>query len=165
VAATEETGATDRQRQRLNALGYAYGELDRHKRAERLHRLFFFGFQAITIVSAAIATVMAVADPEDVSAVWRAVPAAIATLGASVLAAFQFRGAWRRHVSAARNLTYEIMKFENEVREYRRTEPRPEAFGVDMFLERVDAISRAGHQEPETPEAEPTAPLPEPPET
>jgi uncharacterized protein DUF4231 len=154
--AVSEGAHPQRNGQRDRALRYAKGELARHRSAERWHRAFFVVFQVVTIVSAATATVLAVADPNDVPSVVRAIPAAIATLGAAVLAAFGFRNAWRRHLSAARNLTYEILKFETEVREYRETEPRPEPFGVDMFLERVDSISRAGHQEPEAVEAEPS---------
>jgi hypothetical protein len=78
---------------------------------------------------------------------YRAIPAAVATLGASVLAAFQFRSAWVRHITLVRSLKYELLKFENELREYRRTEPRPQREGVDAFLDHVHEISRAGHGE------------------
>jgi hypothetical protein len=139
-------------------------ENSRATRAETWHQVAFFVFQSLTVVAAAAATVMAVADPTSVAPEYRAIPAAIATLGASVLAAFQFRGAWRRHVTAARNLRYELLKFKNTLREYRPTAKR-EPTGVDLFLSRVEAISRAGHQEPEQesvpPEPEPETQLPD----
>jgi hypothetical protein len=136
--------------QRKAALGFAFGHLDRHREAERLHRWLFIGFQTLTIVAAGAATVMAVSDPERIPAEFRAIPAAIATLAAAVLASFQFRGGWRRQQSAARRLHYEILKYAHEMREYRinKPEPEPEAESVDLFLERVDAISRSADEEP-----------------
>jgi hypothetical protein len=147
-----ESGAAppvDRDRQFEVAVKYAKNERGDHTRAELGHRAAFYFFQTLTIVAAAVATSLAVADPSDVGAVARSTPAAIATLSASVLAAFGFRGALQRHLTAKRNLEYEILKFENHLREYRPTKPRPEKDGVDLFLDRVSTISRAGHQEPE----------------
>src|SRR5689334_22992030 len=116
-----EPGSLPSDKERNAALDYAQGEMKHHRRAERWHQVLFFVFQSLTIVAAATATVMAVANPNDISAEARAVPAAVATLGAAVLAAFHFRDDWRRHISAARSLKYEILKFTNELREYRRT--------------------------------------------
>jgi hypothetical protein len=143
----EEARQVPASKQRLEAITYAEHELKGHRRARRLHQWASYFFQSLTIVAAATATVMAVADPADIAPEYRAIPAAVATLGASVLAAFQFRVAWSRHVTAVRNLDYELLKFENDLREYRPTRPRPEPDGVDAFLGRVEAISRAGHEE------------------
>jgi hypothetical protein len=92
--------------QRAKALEYAKKEEARHRKVERRYRTFFIVFQALTIAAAALATVFAVSD--SIAEELRAIPAAIATLGASVLAAFQFRGAWHRHRDATRRLRYEI---------------------------------------------------------
>ena len=133
--------------QREAAIEYAEAELRGHSRARRLHQWAFYFFQSLTVVAAATATVFAVSDTSDIAAEYRAVPAAVATLGASVLAAFQFRGAWARHVAAVRGLGYELLKFENDLREYRSSPPGPLKEGVDAFLGQVETISRAGQRQ------------------
>lgn len=134
--------------QNATALGYANDQQHRHHRSELRLKWCYIAVQAGTIIAAGVATVMAV--DESLSPVWRAAPAALATLGTSVLAAFQFRGGWRRHRTASRLLEYEILKFQNQLREYRPEEPRPQATGVDVFLDRVESISRSGHEEADT---------------
>jgi hypothetical protein len=143
-------GSADAAEQREVALRYAGDQRNNHHTIEKTYQVFFIGFQAVTIAAAAVATLMAV--DETLSPVWRAAPAALATLGTSVLAAFQFRGGWRRHRTAARLLEYEILKFKNHMREYRLDEPRPQPTGVDVFLDRVESISRSGHEEADTEE-------------
>jgi len=133
--------------QRDAAITYAEEQLADHHRAESWHQWGFYFFQSLTVVAAATATVMAVSDTSDIAPEYRAIPAAVATLGASVLAAFQFRTAWVRHITAVRSLKFELLKFRNELREYRSTEPRPQTEGVDAFLHQVQEISRAGHGE------------------
>ena len=74
----------------MAALEYAETEEHRHRKVERRYRNLFFVFQTPTIISAALATVFAVWEdaPQEI----RAIPAAIATLGAAVLAAFPAAG-------------------------------------------------------------------------
>jgi hypothetical protein len=146
----------DPQKQELErqneVLRYAEGERKGHRNVEFRQKFLYNVFQTATIVAAAVATILAVDDtlkPEV-----RAIPAALATLGASVLAAFQFRNTWKRHRTAARLLDYEILKFRQQLREYRPNEPRPQTTGVDVFLDRVESISRAGHEEAASEEKE-----------
>lgn len=128
------------------ALKYATEQEQKQNNSARLHKWSFFFFQGLTVVAAAAATVMAVADTKDIAPEYRAIPAAIATLGASVLAAGQFRAGWQRHRSARRRLEFEILKYQNKFLEYGPTEPSPEAVGVNLFLQRVHAITRAAEE-------------------
>jgi len=138
------------EQQATLALHFAAVKRRNHRRFSWAYLGFFILFQALTIGAAAAATLVAV--DETLSSLWRAAPAALATLGTSVLAAFQFRDGWLRHRRAARLLDYEILKFKNQMREYRPGEPRPQPTGVDVFLDRVESISRSGHQEADTKE-------------
>jgi hypothetical protein len=156
VAVVPANPSADPATQRAKVLEYADDQRKNHRNVEKTYQWCFFIFQAGTIIAAAVATLMAV--DETLTPVWRAAPAALATLGTSVLAAFQFRGGWRRHRTASRLLEYEILKFRNDLREYRPDEPRPQTYGVDVFLERVESISRSGDEEADT---EKEAALPE----
>ena len=80
---------------------------------------------------------------------YRAIPAAVATLAASFIAAGQFRAEWRKHRTAAHRLDYEILRYENELGEYRPDEPRPELQGVSLFVDKVYGISTSADDEPE----------------
>ena len=153
-------GAGDpKSHDRAIVLDWAKEQRKRHRTEFRQNKWLFVGFQSLTIASAASATILAVADPHDISALERAIPAAIATLGAAVLAAFNPLAEKQRHATAERQLDYEIVKFENKLREYRDTTPRPEPDGVDLFLSTVEKISRDADQEPEL--SEPDVPQPE----
>lgn len=147
----EEEWTTEPQpgSERSAALRYAARQYSHHDGVAKRAQLWFILFQLLTIGAAALATVLNVAG--SLSDTAKAIPSAVATLSAAVLAAFHFRLIWRQHRVAARRIDFERLKFQLRAEDYfvEDTDPRDEREAVERFLTEVDAVSRAADADPE----------------
>jgi hypothetical protein len=139
-------------KRRKVVLDYAAQEYAEHRRSgSRMRRSYFF-FQSLTILAASAATVLNVVADE--SHKWiAAIPAAVAALAASALAAFRFERHALRHRRGAAQLKSERWAFvggSGAYRGHRHGAPTHQvAVAIERFFERVDRIARDADEDVE----------------
>jgi hypothetical protein len=131
-----------------SAVKQAEIERDRHKRSADRLKWVYGALQAIAIVAAAGATVVAVNGSWENDWI-AAIPAAVATIAATALATFRFQEHWLRCRRAASDLSAEIALFEAAAGPYEVLEnddPDPRARRRSRFVAEWVRISRAGDE-------------------
>jgi hypothetical protein len=119
------------------AVEIATGEWSRQLTSERRARIGFAAAQFVAPVAAATATVLAAFTS---TSAWAVIPSAVATVAASLLAAFGLRGIWLLRRNLRADLAQEIIDFVLEYRDYRKLQLAEQ---VDRLMNKVSAASTA----------------------